>query len=269
MGIIQPIPDGLLKTVERHLSPGEKIVWQLKGAWKEALVCTNQRVIIAKSGFMTGQIFGSDIFQVSYSGIASAQVKFHLLTGYFEVSSGGMQNTAKSYWATKGSNSAAKEPNSISLNSRAQADQFRAAAAFIMEQSNIARAGSVAAVSAASTHASVDLGSTLERLWALKSQGALSEEEYHTAKAKALAGTEKGQETSPAGFQVRLISAGNKPINVMALYRNLTGASIGDAKKAIEGAPTVVLSGVAEQYANRVKDQFTAAGATATVQAVS
>ena len=54
--------------------------------------------MIVKSGFMTGQMFGSSVFQLPYGGIASAEVKYRILSGYFEVSAGGMQNTAKSYW---------------------------------------------------------------------------------------------------------------------------------------------------------------------------
>jgi hypothetical protein len=131
-GIIETIPSGLKKSVTATLAPGERIFFQLKGAFKEALVCTDRRVIIAKSGFMTGQIFGSDIFQLSYAGVASAQVKFYLITGYFEVSAGGVQNTEKSYWATgPGNRNASRSPNCISLNRRNMLPKFQQAASFI------------------------------------------------------------------------------------------------------------------------------------------
>ena len=47
---------------------------------------------------MTGQILGTDTFQCPYSMVAGAEVRFHLLTGYFDLSTGGMQNTPKSFW---------------------------------------------------------------------------------------------------------------------------------------------------------------------------
>jgi hypothetical protein len=184
VGIIEGIPGGLEKVVNSNLIKGEAVIYRLKGAWKEALVCTNNRVMIAKKGFMTGQIFGSDVFQLSYGSVASAQVKFHLLTGYFEVSAGGVQNTQKSYWNTgSGNANPSRSPNCVSLNSRTQADKFRQAAAFIMDQGGRMRTSNGAATSTTS-----DIATSLEKLWTLKSQGALSEAEYQTAKANLLAG---------------------------------------------------------------------------------
>ena len=94
----QALPDALEKVVQKNLATGETVLVRLKGAVKEALICTDRRVMIVKSGFMTGQMFGSSVFQLPYGGIASAEVKYRILSGYFEVSAGGMQNTAKSYW---------------------------------------------------------------------------------------------------------------------------------------------------------------------------
>jgi len=180
-GIIEKIPDGLAKTVASNMEPGEAIVFQLKGAFKEALICTDRRVIIVKSGFMTGQIFGTDLFQLSYASVASAQVKFHLLTGYFEVSAGGMQNTEKSYWSQNRNLDAKRAPNCVSTNSRNQSTRFQAAASFIMKKSGEARTVG-APVSGA------DVAGSLDRLWTLKQQGALSQSEYEAAKTRLLAG---------------------------------------------------------------------------------
>ena len=94
---------------------GETILVQLKGAFNEALVCTSRRVMIAKSGFMTGQMFGSDVFQVPYGNITSAEVKYGIMSGYFQVSAGGVQNTVKSYWSTGRESSPRKAPNCVSL----------------------------------------------------------------------------------------------------------------------------------------------------------
>jgi len=59
---------------------------------------------------MTGQLFGTDLFQCPYANIAGAQVVFNLVTGYFELSAGGMQNTRKSFWVSDHNVSAAKAP---------------------------------------------------------------------------------------------------------------------------------------------------------------
>src|ERR1035437_10108310 len=96
--MIEQIADKLERALGAALTPTEQVFVKLRGAFKEALVCTSMRVMILKGGLMTGQIFGTDMFQCPYANVAGAQVNFHLLTGYFELSTGGMQGTPKSFW---------------------------------------------------------------------------------------------------------------------------------------------------------------------------
>src|ERR1019366_4418004 len=141
--MIEPIPERLDRTLRQTLAPGERVFIQLRGAFKEALVCTDFRVLILKGGWMTGQLFGTDTFQCPYSNIAGAEVKFQLLTGYFELSAGGMQNAPKSFWSTNNSISPAKAPNCVTIAGRDRADKFRQACTFIMHMvSGGASAGS-------------------------------------------------------------------------------------------------------------------------------
>lgn len=79
----QTFPAVLEKVVQGNLASGETVPVRLRAAFKEALVCTDRRVMIIKSGFMAGQMFGSDVFQVPYGNIASAEVKYRILSGYF------------------------------------------------------------------------------------------------------------------------------------------------------------------------------------------
>jgi hypothetical protein len=98
--LIEELPGRIERALRTLLSEGEVVHVKLRGAFTEALVCTDRRVLIVKGGFMTGQIFGTNAFQLPYSNVAGVEVKFHLLTGYFEVSAGGMQNLPKpSYWS--------------------------------------------------------------------------------------------------------------------------------------------------------------------------
>lgn len=181
----QALPETLEKVLQKNLAADERVLVRLKGAFKEALVCTDRRVMIVKSGFMTGQMFGSDVFQLSYGSIASAEVKYRIISGYFEVSAGGMQNTAKSYWSTGKSSDPAKAPNCISLNSRSQAANFRAACAFIMKQIEQSRHG---LASPGPARSESDIAASLERLWKLKIDGAIDQAEYEAAKNRLLIG---------------------------------------------------------------------------------
>ena len=131
--MIEQIPDRLERTLRQTLMPNERVLVKLKGAFKEALICTDARVLILKGGWMTGQILGTDTFQCPYSMVAGAEVKFHLLTGYFELSTGGMQNTPKSFWEGGNKPAAAKAPNCVSISGSEMAQKFRQACAFIMQ----------------------------------------------------------------------------------------------------------------------------------------
>ena len=130
--MIEEIPDRLERTLRQTLAPGERVLLTLRGAFKEALVCTNVRVPILKGGWMTGQIFGTDTFQCPYSMVAGAEVRFNLLTGYFELSTGGMQNVPKSFWDGGKKPMAAKALNCVSISGSEMAQKYRQASALIM-----------------------------------------------------------------------------------------------------------------------------------------
>ena len=130
--MIEQIPDRLERTLRQTLAPGEQVFIKLKGAFQESLVCSDTRVLILKGGWMTGQIFGTDTFQLPYSMVAGAEVNFHLLTGYFELSTGGMQGTPKSFWQGGNKPTAAKSSNCVSISGSIMAQKFRQACALIM-----------------------------------------------------------------------------------------------------------------------------------------
>jgi len=175
--VIEPIPDRLERTLRQTLASGERVFVQLRGAFTEALVCTDTRVIILKGGWMTGQLFGTDTFQCPYHNIAGAEVKFHLLTGYFELSAGGMQNTPKSFWKTDNKVRAANAPNCVSIGGPDQARKFRQACAFIMART----AGGRQPYAAGN-----DAIAALERLGKLRDSGVLSEGEFRAMEARLL-----------------------------------------------------------------------------------
>jgi len=186
-GIIEAIPASLDEIVYSTLLKGEAVIFCLKGQHKEALVCTDNRIIIAKTGFWTSRTFSSDIFQLSYTSISSAHVKFGLLRGYFEALAAGVRdrntNRANLFNTNRDPRRA---PNCVSLNSSTQAHRFRQAASFIMDQKGDAKPDKPDNDAAA--HSGADVAASLEKVWTLKGQGALTEDEYQAAKASLLAG---------------------------------------------------------------------------------
>ena len=134
--MLEPLPERLERALSHTLAPNEQVFIKLRGAFKEGLVCTSMRIIILKAGWMTGQLFGTGMLQCPYANVAGAQVNFRLVTGYFELSTGGMQNTPKSFWNTDQGVSAAKAPNCVTISGPRRAEIFRDACTFIMARAS-------------------------------------------------------------------------------------------------------------------------------------
>jgi large subunit ribosomal protein L7/L12 len=62
-------------------------------------------------------------------------------------------------------------------------------------------------------------------------------------------------------FDVVLISAGDKKINVIKVVREVTSLGLKEAKDLVEGAPKTVKEGVPKDEAAEIKKKFEAVGA--------
>lgn len=193
--LIEELPRGLTKALADQLGPGEIVRIALRGLNREALVCTDARVIILKTGFSTGQFFGHNTYQLPYANIAGAEVRSHLVTAYFQLNAGGMNSTELSVWNMRwGPNGTpprrldpARAPNAIAL-ARPHVLRFQEASAFIM--SKVAEAHQlVVAASETGTptpNPGSDLLDAVERLSRLRDAGVLTQEEFDMKKGELL-----------------------------------------------------------------------------------
>ena len=80
----------------------------------------------------------------------------------------------------------------------------------------------------------------------------------------AVAAAAPGAEAAPAEekdeFDVILISAGDKKIQVIKEVRAITGLGLKEAKELVEGAPKPLKEGVAKDEAAQLKEKVEAAG---------
>lgn len=67
-------------------------------------------------------------------------------------------------------------------------------------------------------------------------------------------------------FNVTLISAGEKKINVIKVVRAHTGLGLKEAKDLVDSAPKVVKEAVSKEEAEKLKKEFEEAGATVEVK---
>ena len=67
-------------------------------------------------------------------------------------------------------------------------------------------------------------------------------------------------------FDVILVAAGDKKINVIKEVRALTSLGLKEAKDLVEAAPKAILEGATKEAAEKAKEALEAAGATVTLK---
>ncbi len=67
-------------------------------------------------------------------------------------------------------------------------------------------------------------------------------------------------------FNVVLTGFGDKKLNVVKEVKNITGQSLMDAKKLVEGVPATIKEGAAKDEAEAIKEKLEAAGGTVELQ---
>ena len=68
-------------------------------------------------------------------------------------------------------------------------------------------------------------------------------------------------EVEQTEFDVVLTGFGDKKLNVVKVVKNLTGASLMEAKKMVEGCPATLKEAVSKEEAEKVKGELEEAGA--------
>jgi len=63
-------------------------------------------------------------------------------------------------------------------------------------------------------------------------------------------------------FDVVMTSFGEKKLEVVKVVKNITGASLMDAKKLVEAPPATIKQGASKDDAEKIKKELEAAGAT-------
>ena len=97
-----------------------------------------------------------------------------------------------------------------------------------------------------------DLAKLLEEKWGVSAAAPVAV--AAAASPAAAAATEKDE------FDVVLISAGDKKIQVIKEVRAITGLGLKEAKDLVEGAPKPIKEGVAKDEAQKIKEQIEGAG---------
>jgi large subunit ribosomal protein L7/L12 len=72
---------------------------------------------------------------------------------------------------------------------------------------------------------------------------------------------EQAAVAAPTEFDVVMTSFGDKKLEVVKVVKNLTGATLMEAKKLVEGAPVKIKEKLPKEEAEKVKEELEKAGA--------
>ena len=100
-----------------------------------------------------------------------------------------------------------------------------------------------------------ELAKLLEEKWGVSAAAPIAVAAMPGAAAGAPAAAEEKTE-----FDVILVTAGDKKIQVIKEVRAVTGLGLKEAKDLVEGAPQKVKEGVSKDEAKKIKEQIEAAG---------
>ncbi|MGO8918864.1 MAG: 50S ribosomal protein L7/L12 [Stellaceae bacterium] len=106
-----------------------------------------------------------------------------------------------------------------------------------------------------------ELSKKLEEKWGVSAAAPVA-----VAAAGGAAGAVPAAAAEKTEFNVILIAAGEKKINVIKEVRAITGLGLKEAKDLVEGAPKPVKEGVNKDEAAKLRKQLEEAGATVEVK---
>jgi large subunit ribosomal protein L7/L12 len=103
----------------------------------------------------------------------------------------------------------------------------------------------------------VELKKSIEEEWGVTAAAPIA-----VAAAPASAGDGAAAEEEKDSFDVMLMAAGDKKIQVIKVVRAITGLGLKEAKDLVDGAPGAVKEGAAKDEAESIKAQLEEAGAS-------
>ena len=104
-----------------------------------------------------------------------------------------------------------------------------------------------------------DLAKLLEEKWGVSAAAPVA-----VAAAGGAAGAEEVPEKDE--FDVILLSAGDKKIQVIKEVRAITSLGLKEAKELVESAPKAIKEGIAKDEAEKIKEKIEAAGGQADIK---
>lgn len=181
------VPLGKKETelLKRNLVSGEEVVGQVVGNFGQAVVATNQKVFVVKTGMMSGQTFGGKATSFDYRNIGAVEVRSGFAQGELEIINPSMPSSQGN--RSRDKVKIAETPNGL-VFSKSDLKTFEAFASKVRE-----RVGSAFTLNAAPAPApspgpeQTTIPEQIRQLAELHTAGVLTDSEFTAKKAELLA----------------------------------------------------------------------------------
>lgn len=174
--MMSPLGKKELSLVQSNVGESEEILGIVIGNFGQAIVATETRVLVVKTGLMAGQSFGGKATSFDYGNIVGIEVRTGFAQGEFELLSGGLVSHQGN--RNKDKVKVNESPNGL-VFPKVDAPVFQAMATKIREMTAKSHAGTQSAPVTES------IPDAIKKLAELRESGILTEEEF-TSKKKEL-----------------------------------------------------------------------------------
>jgi hypothetical protein len=176
LGDVDILGRRLRREFDRNTRAGERARFCVRGVRGHALACLDDRILILKSGFYAGSMFGAMSATIYYEDVTGLQVGRHLLSGWIEIQSPSFQGKERKRMGSNGSTfDVFSRPNCVPTR-RGQA------AAHYVALAELRRLVADAKLE----HQHPGVVDQLERLSMLRRRGDVDDREFGLAKARIL-----------------------------------------------------------------------------------
>ncbi len=177
---MEPLGKKEALSLGRHLHPDEKVLGQVIGSFNQLLVATDRKVMIIKSGLMSGQTFGVKETSFDYRLIVGVEVKAGPLQGELQIISAGFTGSQGN--RNRDKVKMAEEPNGLVFGS-SELKHFSVMANKIRETAGNLAAPTPTTVTNEPKHT---IPEQILALSELHKAGIISEDEFQNKKSELL-----------------------------------------------------------------------------------
>jgi hypothetical protein len=182
--MMQPLGRKESDLLRRNLVAGERVLGQVIANFGQAIVATDHKVLVIKTGLMAGTTFGGKATSFDYRTIVGVEVRSGFVNGEFEIIAGAL--SAPQGNRRKDRQKIQESPNGVVFG-KIESRSFDNMAAKIREMTAVSH-GSGTAVNPQSTVQSpaTSITDQIKALSELHASGILTDEEFSAKKAELL-----------------------------------------------------------------------------------